>query len=229
MEKNLFNIIHEDAALLVLNKPAGLVVNKSATALQGTLQDLLADYLCISPQDQSEFAARCGIVHRLDKNTSGVMLVAKTEISFEALKSQFSRRLVEKEYIALLDGILEEPRIEVNAPLGRNPVNRLRFAVVAEGREARTLFKKIAEFPEATLVGVWPKTGRTHQIRVHAAALGHPVVGDILYSSKKRLLFWKEHYNRLMLHAHKISFTHPNSGQKVSFVAELPIEFGKMT
>jgi len=222
-------IISEDTHLLVINKPSGLVVNVSSTSPDGTLQNYLQKKLgkeLGGSKSESEFYLRSGIVHRLDKETSGVIVVAKDEKSFNALKEQFMDREVEKEYVALVFGEMKEDKIEINAPIGRNPRRRMQMAVVEGGRDALTVVEKIKVIPtdnqKMTLVRAYPKTGRTHQIRVHLAAINHPVVGDDLYSGKKRSVISRSKFGRLMLHAHKITFKHPKDGKIVTFEAPLP-------
>jgi len=230
-------IIYEDNDIIVLNKPPGVIVNRSKTAKEGTVQDFLEEQFGgegfwngFDGTKNSEFCRRTGVVHRLDKDTSGVLVAAKTEESFEELLRQFKGREVQKEYIALVIGEVKEPLIEVNAPIGRRPDNRFKFVVLDKGREAYTRIERVkvlGNFEEGpvTCVRVFPKTGRTHQIRVHLAALGNPVVGDRLYSSKTSFGKWEKVFGRLMLHAYKISFKHPSSNKVVSFEAEIPEEF----
>jgi 23S rRNA pseudouridine1911/1915/1917 synthase len=217
------NIVHEDDFLLCVNKPEGLVVNNSETSTDVTLQNMLFEYLAIPP-GEDDFHSRCGIVHRLDKDTSGVLLVAKTVDSFENLQAQFKNREIEKEYLAVVYGSDLEPLFEIRAPIARNPKNRKKYAVVASGKEAFTKFEKIREFmlkgKRLTLLRVFPKTGRTHQIRVHLAAMGNPIVGDILYSGEIQYKHSKEMYGRLMLHATRISFRHPQNSHPVEYVAK---------
>ena len=229
MESRLPKVIFEDDDILVVDKPVGLVVNSSDTTTSETLQDIVRaegpDYI----EDDSEFQSRSGIVHRLDKDTSGVIVIAKNEAAFLKIQAQFKERTVEKEYMALVLGKVEDSLIEVDAPIGRNPRNRLKFAVVDGGKEAFTKFTKVKELTVLdevlTLLTAFPKTGRTHQIRVHLAALGYPVAGDILYSTRSQYEKWNPHFNRLMLHSCKISFTHPTTGDRVCYEAPLPPEF----
>lgn len=179
------------------------------------------------PED--EFKARAGIVHRLDKDTSGVLVVAKTLEAFVSLQKQFKGRKTKKEYVAILHGIVTEPLIEINAPIKRSPKNPMKLAVVAGGREAFTEIEKVKElvFSDAyyTMVKVFPKTGRTHQIRVHTSAISHPVAGDVLYCSKGLLYLDYNHYRRLMLHAASLQFHHPSTHQLVTFTSPLPSDF----
>lgn len=225
MPKNIheLKILHEDDDLLVLDKPSGIVVNISETSPTDTVQNWVQDYLGLgaldtqdikkstkSDEGTSEFKSRCGIVHRLDKGTSGVLLVAKTENNFKYLQRLFKRRKIEKEYIALVFGAMVDEIYRIDAPLKRDPKNRMKFAVSKNGKSALTKVEKINEltFEDKllSLVKVYPMTGRTHQIRVHMCALDHPIVGDDLYSGANRTKWAHSFKNisRLMLHAHKI-------------------------
>lgn len=231
MAKEKVHIIYEDEYLLVLNKPSGMVVNVSKTAWENTLQQYLEKKLATelgNVDKDSEYYSRSGLVHRLDKETSGVILAAKDEDTFRDLQAQFKSREVQKEYVALVLGQIEQEKIEINAPIARNPNKKISFAVVAEGKPAITTIEKIKDLSidsmQMTLVHAFPKTGRTHQIRVHLAALNHPIVGDDLYAGRKRSAITRSKFRRLMLHAHKITFTHPNSGEVVTFEAEPPSE-----
>ncbi len=219
----MIKVLYEDDDLLVVDKPVGLVVNKTPTFSGKTLQDFLDVTTGFDPV--SEFVIRSGVVHRLDKGTSGVLLVAKTPKSFRNLQDQFKKREVKKTYVALLTGVLKESLVEIDAPIGRSPRSRFKFAVVREGKEAHTRVEKICEVEGSTLVWLYPQTGRTHQLRVHTAALGHPIVGDMVYSTKEDRKKWGTRYKRLMLHAYKISFVHPSSGNPVDFTAPVPKEF----
>ncbi|VGO22735.1 RluA family pseudouridine synthase [Pontiella sulfatireligans] len=209
------NILFEDDALLVLNKPPGLVVHPAVGNSTGTL---LHGLLFYDPVFQT--LERAGIVHRLDKDTSGVMVVAKSAKALEELRRQFKARETEKEYLALVWGRPPESgRIETL--LGRHPRHRKKQAVLEEGgREAVSNFKTLETFKEVTLVQVKIETGRTHQIRVHMAHLGHPVVGDSVYgrARKHNLPMMPE---RQMLHAAKLGIAHPGSGKRLSFEAPL--------
>lgn len=230
---NNLDIIFEDAYILVVNKPAGLIVNTSQTSGDVTLQNLVAATMVEDPKnvtdEETDFRLRKGIVHRLDKDTSGVLLIAKTEEAFSNIQEQFKGRKVEKEYIALAIGAIKDDVFEINAPLKRNPRMRFKYAVVADGKDAMTKFEKMKELSIdseiLTMLRVLPKTGRTHQIRVHLAAFGHPIVGDVIYSTKKQLEKWGVFFGRMMLHAHKITLIHPISGERCTFEAPLPKEF----
>jgi len=230
---NEIEIIHEDESLLVLNKPSGIVVNRSKTAREKTLQDYLDEYLNLpQPSEGTEdlteleiFEQRSGMAHRLDKGTSGVLLVGKSPRALSVLMSQFKERKIHKEYLALVHGKIRDKRIEIQAPLGRNPQSRIKFAVVEEGRSAKTVIENLKTVGDFTLVTVKPETGRTHQVRVHLAAINHPIVGDRLYCPKSFLEGDMKNVGRLMLHARKISFIHPVSSKEVTYTAEIPEEF----
>lgn len=234
-------ILYEDDDLLVVDKESGVVVNRSQTYNLVTLQDLLYKRSESSaPQNfgatpgtepGNEYFLRAGIVHRLDKDTSGVLLVAKNEAAFENLQSQFKKRYVQKEYAAMIFGSLPQEIIEINAPIKRDPNNRMKYAVVAGGKESFTKLVRAKETvlngQKMNLVNVFPKTGRTHQIRVHLSALNCPIVGDEIYSTRSQLRFSGEYFGRLMLHAKKISFMHPTTSKTMALEAPLPEIFLK--
>lgn len=224
--------IYEDDSLLVLEKPSGIVVNNSKTTTDETIQDFLYEKLgkeLDGADKESEFYKRAGLAHRLDKETSGILLVAKNVESLEDLQVQFKERKVEKEYTALVIGDLKEKNTRVDAPLARNPRHRTKMAVVIDGKSAITDIYKVKELEfegdYLTLITAKPLTGRTHQIRVHLAALEHPIAGDSLYSGRKRSAKYRENFGRLMLHASKITFTHPKTHEKLTFKSKLPEEF----
>jgi 23S rRNA pseudouridine1911/1915/1917 synthase len=228
-------ILYEDEALLVLNKPSGMVANISRTSPHDTLQHFLIDKLNLPGEPQSakdEFVSRSGLVHRLDKDTSGVLLAAKDEETFYALKKQFVQRKVHKIYLAAVWGEMRDELFKINAPIKRDPRNRMRMAIVSDGRRALTNGRLLKTWVEKeiilSLVELIPETGRTHQLRVHMAALKHPIVGDQIYMTKKQLAECGKLFQRLMLHAWKISFYHPKDKKEVKFVAPLPPQFVKM-
>lgn len=204
-------ILYEDRYLLALSKPSGMVVNRGFAQGDETLQDWIDNNFdfAIAHDDQ----LRNGIVHRLDKETSGVILVAKTEGVFYALQAQFKDRQTEKTYVALLHGEVKEKEGLINAPTGRLPKNRRKFGVVEGGREASTEYQNIGiseyQGEKYTLVEFKPKTGRTHQIRVHAKSLGHPIVSDYMYAGRKTTRRDRKWCPRLFLHAASIVFKHP--------------------
>jgi len=207
-------VIYEDSDLIVIDKPAGLVVHPAAGHRSGTLVNAI---LARCPDLATiNGTIRPGIVHRLDRDTSGLMMVAKNEATHARLSHQIKQRLIKKGYIALVSGQLSPEHGIIDAPIGRHPKDRKRMAVVSGGREARTEYKVIKYFADYTLVEAMPETGRTHQIRVHFAAIGHPVFGDPVYGKRSSLL------GRQFLHAHRLGFKLPSSGKFVEFKSELP-------
>lgn len=208
------DVIYENPDLLVLNKPAGLVVHPAPGHAADTLANaLMARY----PNLAVGNALRPGIVHRLDKGTSGLMVVALSTRAYQSLIDQLKQRSVHKEYLALVQGKVEHEHGVVEAPIGREPHNRLKMGVVAGGREARTTFRVVERFPEYTLLRLKIETGRTHQIRVHLAAIGHPVVGDVVYGARKPALG----LDRPFLHAWHLGFQLP--GEAACLVAWAPL------
>jgi 23S rRNA pseudouridine1911/1915/1917 synthase len=209
-----FAVLYEDESLLVLNKPAGLVVHPGAGVTHGTL---VSGLLYHGPE--FGHVERAGIVHRLDRETSGVMVVAKTGEAMRELQRQFKARETEKEYLAVVWG---EPRLSgrIETLIGRHRVQRQKMAVLREGgREAITNYWRDEQFSSCALMRIRIETGRTHQIRVHMAHLGHPVVGDLVYGRARKAPFHLP--TRQMLHAQRLSIVHPNSGKRLSFEAPL--------
>jgi len=218
-------IIFEDNQLLILNKPSGWVVNDANTVKHNLIiQNWIKKNIKSEISNLAEF--RSGIVHRLDKETSGVLIVAKTKLAFAKLQKQFKDRIVKKTYIALLHGRLIPEEGEIDAPVGRLPWRKDRFGVLAGGRESRTNYKVQKyllddEDNEYTLSEFYPHTGRTHQIRIHAKHLHHPVVADEFYAGRKRSRQSRKWCPRLFLHASKIDFVHPKTNKRVNYEAEL--------
>lgn len=233
MEFHDIKTIFEDDDILVLEKPSGLVVNTSQSSPTGTLQAMLkadgGDDVEEDPETQSEFSQRGGIVHRIDKDTSGVLLIAKNETSFVKLQKQFKDRTIKKKYVALVLGEVLDKHIEIDAPLQRNPRNRTKMAVLSGGKPAHTRVETIRILEKGgenmTLVNAFPTSGRTHQIRVHLAAINHPVMGDPIYMTKSQISKWGVVFPRLMLHAEELTFEHPSTGKPVTFTSKLPPEF----
>jgi 23S rRNA pseudouridine1911/1915/1917 synthase len=230
MEKEIEKIF-EDENILVVSKPTGLVVNRSNTYKEVTLQDIFEkDYPDVfnNVQDE-EFISRSGIVHRLDKDTSGVIIIAKNPESFYFLQKQFKDRKTYKEYIVIVHGEIKDEMVEINAPLDRNPRRPLKRAVVSSGRPAVTQVEPQNTFKKDnllfTIAKVFPKTGRTHQIRVHMSAIGHPVVGDKIYCANNLLEKDIELFGRMMLHARILGIKNPTDEKFRRFESPLPKEF----
>ena len=226
------DILHEDAEVVVVNKPAGLVVHPAAGVPSGTLANALAFHFGQLAGRGSSL--RPGIVHRLDRDTSGVIVVAKTARAHESLSEQFRARTVFKSYVALVHGVTREERGKIEEPLARDPRNRTRMAVVRGGRAALSLWRVRQRFTRFTLLDVQIKTGRTHQIRVHLAWIKHPVVGDETYGGGRdktlpdpALRARVAALGRQFLHAERLGFHHPSTGEWMGFTAPLPPELSE--
>jgi 23S rRNA pseudouridine1911/1915/1917 synthase len=210
------DVVHEDRDLLVINKPAGLTVHPGPGHRDRTLANAV---LAHAPGlKESRDPLRPGIVHRLDKNTSGLMVVAKNDAAQVHLAGQFKGRSVTKAYLALVHGHIAPVEAVIESPLGRHPKDRKRMAVTVAGRESTTKYQVITRFRGFTLIEVRPATGRTHQVRVHLASVGHPLAGDATYGKRHPLL------DRHFLHAHQLGFHHPSTDDYVEFRSELPGE-----
>ncbi|HVO11568.1 MAG TPA: RluA family pseudouridine synthase [Vicinamibacteria bacterium] len=228
------SVVYQDPHLLVVDKPAGLVVHPGAGVAGGTLVNALLRHV----PDLSGVGGvlRPGIVHRLDRGTSGLLVVAKDDETHRALVRQFASRAVDKEYLALVHGLPARPRGEVDAPIGRDPAHRRRMSVRApRGRQALTSWAVEEAFDGAALLRVRIHTGRTHQIRVHLASLGHPVVGDAVYGgtrtpSSRRVATREalQAFPRPALHAAHLAFTHPATGERLAFTATLPADMASL-
>lgn len=219
-----FGVVHEDHDLLVVDKPAGLVVHPGAGRREGTLA---AGILHRHPEVEGVGdPGRWGLVHRLDRDTSGLMVVALTQTAYEGLRRQVEERTVEREYLALADGLFPVPTGTVDAPISRDPARPTRRRVDSEGRPARTHYQVERAFPEAgmTLLRVQLETGRTHQIRVHLAAIDHPLVGDVVYRPGPD----RVPAPRVFLHACRLGFTHPISGAPLAFESPLPADLANV-
>ena len=206
-------IVYEDEDLLVVDKPAGMAVHPSPGHSRHTLVHAVLAHC----PDLSGIGGvlRPGIVHRLDKDTSGLIIVAKHDAAHLSLARQLKERKVEKTYVALVEGRVRPQQGVIDAPIGRHPRHRKRMAVVENGRDARTRYRVLREVDGRSLVEVQPKTGRTHQIRVHLASIGHPVVGDTLYGKRSDV------FPRQFLHAQRLAFRHPRSGERMELEAPL--------
>lgn len=214
------DIIYDDADLIIINKPAGMVVHPGHGHDSGTLVNaLLALYpdLAVLGRTGSDGGERPGIVHRLDQDTSGLLIVARTAETLKVLQRQFKSRTVEKTYLALVFGHLPAPEGVIDVPLGRDPRHRQKIAPRPDGKPARTRYRVIESYVEYSLLEIGLETGRTHQIRVHLAWLGCPVVGDTVYGRRRNSLG----LTRQFLHAWQLQFKHPRTGESVSFEAPL--------
>lgn len=219
-------IVYEDADLVVVNKPAGMVVHVGAGVKSGTLVNALLHHIRTLSTAGGE--SRPGIVHRLDKMTSGLVIVAKNDSAHRVLAGQFKGRDVHKTYMLLVHGRVTKDAGEIAAPVGRDPVRRVRMGVGGiRPREALTRYRVLRRFPHFTLLEAEPRTGRTHQIRVHFASLGHPIVGDTLYGAPGKLRIGGREVKTLarnFLHASAIEFHHPRTNAETSLRAPLPGE-----
>ncbi|ACN14792.1 RluD1 [Desulforapulum autotrophicum HRM2] len=214
------DFLHEDQWIVVVNKPAGMVVHPGAGNSSGTLLNALLHHFPSLTDTHCDPPLRGGIVHRLDKDTSGTIVVAKSKKAYEFLQKEFRFRRVEKRYIALATGIITETQGRITLPIGRHPIHRKRMAVNTErARPAETLWRVLGQMAGHTLLDVGLKTGRTHQIRVHFRALGHPLAGDRVYGFRGKQ---SARAPRQMLHAGTLGFRHPWSGKRVEFTAPLP-------
>lgn len=213
-EQMALTIVHEDDDVIVLDKPAGLVVHPAAGHWSGTLMNgLLAHHRAAAT------LPRAGIVHRLDKDTSGLMVVAKTLAAMTALVRAIAAREVHRQYLAIVHGTFDAQQVSIDAPIGRDPKSRVRMAIVATGRAARTHVERVGVREGFSALRCTLDTGRTHQIRVHLASRGHPLVGDALYGGAPALGM-----TRQALHATRLAFGHPRSGAPLGFDAPLPAD-----
>lgn len=227
-----FEVLHADAHCAVIEKPAGLVVHPGAGQSDGTLVNgLLHRFTAESPGEDPRTLPRAGVVHRLDKDTSGLMVVARSTAAFAALTDAIAQRTVQREYLAIVEGV-PTGGFDIDAPIGRDPRHRTRQAVVATGKPAFTSVRLVERFATHALVSARLETGRTHQIRVHMTHKGFPLVGDIRYGARRRLptqaepelLSGLQQFSRQALHAWRLGFVHPDSGERVEFSAELPAD-----
>ena len=233
------DIVYEDEFLAVINKPAGMVVHPGAGVQSGTLANAVAYHFLSEPGavatgSNADASNRIGIVHRLDKDTSGLIVVAKTDEIHEALSEQFRERQVFKSYVALVHGSPDQNTGKIEAPIGRNKHNRLRMKVATHGRSALSLWKVRTRYNKFTLLDVEIKTGRTHQIRVHMAYINHPIVGDEIYNEGRDNTVADTNtrnaiasMNRFFLHAERLSFAHPKTGERMEFMQPLPTELSE--
>ncbi len=231
----MIHILFEDDSIIAIDKPSGITVNKAETTKgEMTIQEWAEEQFRVQNLEfrvsQGDFYNRGGIVHRLDKETSGILLIAKNPDSFSNLQQQFKDRIIKKTYLALAHGKVSPESGEIKVPVGRLPWNRRQFGVVAGGREALTRYsvKKVRfykTFKEyLSLVEVYPETGRTHQIRVHLKYLGYPIFADFLYAGRKTQRNDRKYLSRVFLHASRISFVHPHLEEMVNLESPLSKE-----
>lgn len=235
------DVVFEDEYLVVINKPAGMVVHPGAGVSSGTLANALAfkfrvqsSEFRVKGDEKSKIQnlkSKIGMVHRLDKDTSGLIVVAKNQITNDRLAEQFRSRTIYKSYIALVHGFVRKLTGKIDEPIARDRINRVKMAVDKNGRNAHSVYKVRQRFEKFTLLDVQIKTGRTHQIRVHLSHINHPIVGDETYNAGRdnqienpQLRKELKQLNRFFLHAEKLSFTHPVSKEKMDFVQPLPNE-----
>lgn len=216
-------VIFSDDEIIVVNKPAGMTVHPAPGHPAGTLVDaLLARFPELAAMAEPDGVLRPGIVHRLDKDTSGVMVVARTPFARTALSRQFKDRSVRKTYIAIVKGTVGRDRMTIVRPVGRHPIERKRMSIRSHApRDAVSHVAVLARFDDASIVRVKPDTGRMHQIRVHLASIGNPCLGDSLYGGKSADGF----FHRQALHALALSIAHPRTGERLEFIAPLPNDF----
>lgn len=232
-------VVFEDEQIVVVVKPSGMLVHPTRSVKSGTLVNALAYHLNRGFYEENEAAAhgrphsltRPGLIHRLDRPTSGLMVVAKTARSLAQLSSHFRRRLVYKRYLALLAGNVDEDEGGISAPIGRDPDRRPQWSVMEEGRAAETRFRVVERLANATLVEMEPVTGRTNQLRIHSAYAGHPIIGDPQYFDTGSTPLevdprWRA--GRLCLHAWRIGFHHPAGGAWVEFTSEPPADMASV-
>ncbi|MGN0106237.1 MAG: RluA family pseudouridine synthase [Hominilimicola sp.] len=214
------DIVYEDSDVIVVNKPQGLCVHPAPGNERGTLVNGLV-YHCGGELSAINGVIRPGIVHRIDKDTSGLLIVAKNNEAHLKLSEQLKEHKAMRKYVALVNGNIKEEGGTINKPIGRNPADRKKMAVVQGGREAVTYFNVLERYGQYTLVECILETGRTHQIRVHMASIGHSIVGDPLYGIKKE----KFNLSGQLLHAKTIGFVHPTTGEMMEFSSEIPEHF----
>lgn len=236
-------ILYEDEDLIVVDKPAGIVVNRADTTKNAiTVQDWSEEKFGIKYQVSSskygekdwkpedDFYSRGGIVHRLDKETSGALILAKNPESFVNLQKQFHARTVKKIYRALAHGVITPPKGEINVPVGRLPWNKNRFGILPGGKESKTLYEVLTNYvnpktkENLTYIELYPQSGRTHQIRVHLKYINHPIFSDFLYAGRKTSRKDRQILERVFLHAARISFSQPSTGKSIAVESQLPHE-----
>jgi 23S rRNA pseudouridine1911/1915/1917 synthase len=228
------NVVFEDEHLVVVDKPAGLVVHPAAGNRDGTLVNALLHH-CAGQLSGIGGVARPGIVHRIDKDTSGLLVVAKSDVAHEGLARQFADHSIERAYLAVCNGHPNPPEGTISARIGRSDANRKKMAVLpkesSRGKRAVTRYKTLRKMPHCSLVECRLETGRTHQVRVHLASIGHPLVGDPVYgraNSALRPVLQKLGFRRQALHAAVLGFIHPVTGHRLSFSSDLPPDMAEL-
>ena len=223
-EKIKLDILYEDEDIIVINKPRGMVVHPAAGNYTGTLVNALLEH-CRDSLSDINGVIRPGIVHRIDKDTSGVLVAAKNNAAHGKLSAMLKKHDIQRVYVAVAEGVFAEDSGKVDAPVGRHPVDRKRMAVnVKNGRRAVTHFRVLERFRDATLLELRLETGRTHQIRVHMSYIGHPLIGDAVYGRKKQ----EYGFEGQALHAMVLGFVHPRSNEYMEFRADPPREFNEL-
>ena len=226
------NILFEDEHLLVVDKPAGLVVHPAAGNLDGTLVNALLHH-CGGSLSGIGGVARPGIVHRIDKDTSGLLVVAKTDVAHEGLAKQFAAHSIDRRYLAIVSGLPKAAQGTIDAPLARSAANRKKIAIVEgkRGKRAVTHWKRLRVLKDAALVECRLETGRTHQVRVHMASIGHPLVGDPVYGRSRKMhgkILKELQFQRQALHAAELGFTHPVAKHRMSFSSPMPADMQEL-
>ncbi|EKD44976.1 MAG: hypothetical protein ACD_70C00132G0003 [uncultured bacterium] len=228
-ENIALNIVYEDSEIIVINKPAGLVVHPGAGNTHGTLMNALLHH-----DATLHYLPRAGIIHRLDKDTSGLLVIARTLPAYQALLKQMRRREIQREYRAIVEGIVISGGT-IDAPIGRHPTARTKMAVVEDAKEAITHYRVLERFAAHTLLSVQLETGRTHQIRVHLAHKHYPIVGDRIYTKKQKSMrismeLQKElqAFSRQALHAYRLSLIHPITQQRLEWTAPMPEDMQRL-
>lgn len=217
------DILYEDNDVIVVNKPKGMVVHPAAGNFSGTLVNAIMAH-CGDNLSEINGVIRPGIVHRIDKNTSGILVVAKNNEAHLKLAAQLKEHSMNRIYVAVVHGNIKNDKGTVNAPIGRNPKDRKKMAIVSGGRHAVTHYKVLKRLHDCTILELKLETGRTHQIRVHMSSIGHPLLGDDVYGSGKN----KYGFEGQALHAKVLGFIHPSTNEYMEFSSELPIEFQKL-
>lgn len=217
------NIVYEDKDVLIVNKPQDMVVHPAPGNYEGTLVNAIL-YHCKENLSSINGVIRPGIVHRIDKDTSGLLMIAKNNNAHNSLAEQLKEHSITREYQFICHGVVKEDKITVNKPIGRNPKDRLKMAVVKDGKNAITHFEVIKRYENFTHMKARLETGRTHQIRVHMASIGHPLVGDLVYGYKRQ----KFNIEGQALHAKTLGFIHPRTNEYIEFTSELPKYFKEL-